>query len=56
MLNLTAPRVLTSLIPFVLIGPAVARLYMCIPTVFPSVVKFRTWAFIDTYVVQSAGP
>ena len=42
MLSLSPPRLLTLLVSLVLIGLAVASLYLRIPTIGPAVVKFRT--------------
>lgn len=55
MLNLSAPRALTFLVSLVLIGLAVASLYMRIPTIGPTVVKFRTWFFVGAYAVLALG-
>jgi hypothetical protein len=55
MLNLTPPRAVTFLVSFVLIGLAIASLYLRIPTIGPTVVKFRTWFFVGAYVVLTLG-
>jgi hypothetical protein len=55
MLNLSAPRALTFLVSLVLIGLAVASLYMRIPTIGPTVVKLRTWFFVAAYAVLALG-
>jgi hypothetical protein len=55
MLNLSPPRVITFLVSLVLIGLAVASLYLRIPTIGPTVVKFRTWFFVSAYVVLALG-
>jgi cadmium resistance protein CadD (predicted permease) len=55
MLNLSPPRAFTFLISLALIGLAIASLYMRIPTIGPTVVKFRNWFFIGAYVVLALG-
>ena len=55
MLNLSSPRGITFLVSLVLIGLAIASLYMRIPTIGPTVVKFRTWFFVAAYVVLALG-
>ena len=55
MLNLTPPRTMTFVVSLVLIGLAVASLYMRIPTIGPTVMKFRNWFFIGAYVVLALG-
>lgn len=55
MLNLSAPRVLTFLVSVGLIGLPAASLYMHIPTIGPTVVRFRTWFFIGAYAVLALG-
>ncbi|TXN08273.1 hypothetical protein FV222_01090 [Methylobacterium sp. WL103] len=55
MLNLSPPRTITFLVSLVLIGLAVASLYLRIPTIGPTVVKFRTWFFVGAYVVVALG-
>ena len=55
MLSLSPPRILTLLISLVLIGLAIASLYLRIPTIGPTVVKFRTWIFIGAYAVLALG-
>lgn len=55
MLNLSAPRALTFLVSLVLIGLAVASLYMRIPTIGATVVKFRTYFFVGAYAVLALG-
>lgn len=55
MLNLSSPRTMTFVVSLVLIGLAVASLYMRIPTIGPTVMKFRTWFFIGAYVVLAFG-
>ena len=55
MLNLSPPRVITFLVSLVLIGLALASLYLRIPTIGPTVVKFRTWFFVSAYVVLALG-
>jgi len=46
---------MTFVVSLVLIGLAVASLYMRIPTIGPTVMKFRTWFFIGAYVVLAFG-
>ena len=55
MLNLSPPRTLTFLVSLVLIGLAVASLWLRIPTIGPTVVKFRTWFFVGGYVLLALG-
>lgn len=55
MLNLSPPRAITFLVSLVLIGLAVASLYLRIPTIGPTVVKFRMWFFVGAYVVLALG-
>ncbi|NEU15087.1 hypothetical protein G3T14_23955 [Methylobacterium sp. BTF04] len=55
MLNLSPPRTITFFVSLVLIGLAVASLYLRIPTIGPTVVKFRTWFFVGAYVVLALG-
>ena len=55
MLNLSPPRTMTFVVSLVLIGLAIASLYMRIPTIGPTVVKFRTWFFIGAYIVLALG-
>jgi len=55
MLSLSPPRVLTFLVSLVLIGLAVASLYLRIPTIGPTVVKFRTWFFVGAYAALALG-
>ncbi|CAO4136684.1 hypothetical protein [Methylorubrum extorquens] len=55
MLNLSPPRALTFPVSLVLIGLAVASLYMRIPTVGPTVVKFSTWFIVAAYAVLALG-
>ena len=55
MLNLSPPRTITFVVSFVLIGLAVASLYMRIPTIGPAVMKFRNWFFIGAYVILALG-
>lgn len=55
MLNLSPPRTMTFVVSFVLIGLAVASLYMRIPPIGPTVMKFRNWFFIGAYVVLALG-
>jgi len=55
MLNLASPRASTFLVSLVLIGLGVASLYLRIPTIGPTVVKFRTWFFVGAYVVLALG-
>lgn len=55
MLNLSPPRTLTFLVSLVLIGLAVASLWLRIPTIGPTVVKFRTWFFVGAYVLLALG-
>lgn len=45
MLNLSSPRTTTFVVSLVLLGLAVASLYMRIPTIGPTVMKFRNWFF-----------
>lgn len=55
MLSLSPPRLVTFLLSVVLIGLAVASLYLKIPTIGPTVVKYRTWFFIGAYAVLALG-
>jgi hypothetical protein len=55
MLNLSPPRAITFFVSLVLIGLAIASLYMRIPTIGPTVVKFRTSFFIAAYVLLALG-
>jgi hypothetical protein len=55
MLNLSPPRTITFLVSLVLIGLGVASLYLRIPTIGPTVVKFRPWFFVGAYVVLALG-
>lgn len=55
MLNLSPPRALTFFISLLLIGLAIASLYMRIPTIGPMVVKHRTWFFVAAYAVLALG-
>lgn len=55
MLNLSPPRTVTFLVSLLLIGLAIASLYLRIPTIGPTVVKFRTWFFVGAYVVLALG-
>ena len=55
MLSLSPPRLLTFFVSAVLIGLAIASLYLRIPTNGPTVVKFRTWFFIGAYVALALG-
>jgi hypothetical protein len=55
MLNLSPPRAITFLVSLVLIGLAVASLYLRIPTIGSTVVKFRMWFFVGAYVVLALG-
>ncbi|ACA19863.1 conserved hypothetical protein [Methylobacterium sp. 4-46] len=55
MLSLSPPRILTFLLSLVLIGLAIASLYMRIPTIGPTVMKYRTWFFIGAYAVLALG-
>jgi cadmium resistance protein CadD (predicted permease) len=55
MLNVSPPRTITFLVSLVLIGLAIASLYMRIPTIGHTVVKFRTWFFVAAYVVLALG-
>ncbi|MHC2000073.1 hypothetical protein ACYQR9_06465 [Methylobacterium sp. CM6241] len=55
MLNLSTPRRLTFLLSLVLIGLAVASLYLRLPTIGPTVVKYRTWFFVGAYVLLAFG-
>ena len=55
MLNLSAPRALTFFVSVVLIGLAVASLYMRIPTIGPTIVKYRTWFFVAAYAALALG-
>lgn len=55
MLNLSPPRAITFLVSLVLIGLAVASLYLRIPTIGATVVKFRTWFLVGAYVVLALG-
>ena len=55
MLSLSSPRLVTFLLSVILIGLAVASLYLKIPTIGPTVVKYRTWFFIGAYAVLALG-
>lgn len=55
MLNLSPPRAITFLVSLLLIGLAVASLYLRIPTIGPTVAKFRTWFFVGAYAVLALG-
>jgi hypothetical protein len=55
MISLSPPRLLTFLVSAVLIGLAVASLYLRIPTIGPTVVKFRTWFFVGAYGILALG-
>ena len=55
MLSLSPPRLVTFLLSVILIGLAVASLYLKIPTIGPTVVKYRTWFFIGAYAVLALG-
>ncbi|AWN40132.1 hypothetical protein [Methylobacterium durans] len=55
MLSLSPPRLVTFLLSIILIGLAVASLYLKIPTIGPTVVKYRTWFFIAAYAVLALG-
>ena len=55
MLNLSPPRTMTFVVSLLLIGLAVASLYMRIPTIGPTVMKFRNWFFIGVYVILEIG-
>jgi uncharacterized BrkB/YihY/UPF0761 family membrane protein len=55
MLHLSPPRVITFLVSLLLIGLAIASLYLRLPTIGPTVVKFRTWFFVGAYVVLALG-
>ncbi|AWN40705.1 hypothetical protein [Methylobacterium durans] len=55
MLSLSPPRLMTFLLSVVLIGLAVASLYLKISTIGPTVVKYRTWFCIGAYVVLALG-
>jgi len=55
MLNLSPPRAITFLVSLVLIGLAIASLYLRIPMIGPTIVKFRPWLFIGAYVVLAMG-
>ncbi|GJE44620.1 hypothetical protein [Methylobacterium soli] len=55
MLRLSSPRLLTFLEAAALIGLAIASLYLRIPTIGHTVVKFRTWFFVGAYVVVALG-
>jgi len=55
MLSLSPPRILTFLVSIVPIGLAVASLYLRIPTIGPTVVKFRTWFFVGAYAALALG-
>ena len=55
MISLSPPRLLTFLVSAVLVGLAVASLYLRIPTIGPTIVKFRTWFFDGAYVVLALG-
>ncbi|MCJ2037061.1 hypothetical protein [Methylobacterium sp. J-068] len=53
--KLSPPRAVTFLVSLALIGLALASLYLRIPTIGPTVVKFRTWFFVGGYVVLALG-
>ena len=55
MISLSPPRLLTFLVSAVLVGLAVASLYLRIPTIGPTIVRFRTWFFVGAYVVLALG-
>lgn len=55
MLNLSPPRAITFLVSLMLIGLAVASLYLRIPMIGATVVKFRMWFYIGAYVVFALG-
>ncbi|MER2265586.1 hypothetical protein [Methylobacterium oxalidis] len=55
MLSLSPPRLVTFLLSVILIGLAVTSLYLKIPTIGPTVVKYRTWFFIGAYAVLALG-
>jgi hypothetical protein len=55
MLNLSPPPAITFLVSLVLIGFAVASLYLRIPTIGATVVKFRTWFLVGAYAVLAFG-
>ena len=55
MLNLSSPCTMTFVVSLVLIGLAVASLYMRIPTIDPTKMKFRNWFLIGAYVVLALG-
>ena len=55
MLNLSPPRAITFFATFVLIGLAIASLYLRIPMIGTTVVKFRTWFFVGAYAVLTLG-
>lgn len=55
MIRLTPPRLVTFLISAVLIGLAVASLYVRIPMIGTFVVSHRTAFFVAAYVVLALG-
>jgi hypothetical protein len=55
MLSLSPPRLLTFLVSVVLIGLAVASLYLHIPTIGAFVVKHRMGFLIAAYAVLALG-
>lgn len=54
-MSLTAPRLVTFAISLLLIGLAVASLYLKIPTVGKFVAAHRTGLFIGAYAVLALG-
>lgn len=54
-MNLTAPRLLTFLVSAVLIGLAIASLYLRIPTIGRFVAGHRTEFFVGAYAVLALG-
>ena len=54
-MNLTAPRLLTFLVSAILIGLAIASLYLRIPTIGRFVAGHRTEFFVGAYAVLALG-
>lgn len=54
-MSLSAPRTITFLVSLVLIGLAVASLYMRIPTIGRFVAGHRTEFFVGAYAVLMLG-
>jgi hypothetical protein len=54
-MKLTPPRLITFAVSLILIGLAVASLYVRIPTIGRFVSGNRTWFFVAAYVVLALG-